>query len=76
MECPGRGNKGWSFEKFHRETDVNFTEEDVHEVAAHLLCNLGDQMALLTNQYSLRVGERERHSPTLRAPRLGERTLA
>lgn len=30
--------------------DVYITEEDVHEVAACLLCYLGDHMALRTNQ--------------------------
>lgn len=47
---PGNSNRGWSFEKFHREADVNITEEDVHEVSAYFLCNLGDQEALLANQ--------------------------
>lgn len=39
-----------SCEEFHRQAYLNVTEKDVHEVTAHLLCNLGDYLALLTNQ--------------------------
>lgn len=54
--CLGKAIRGWSLEEFHRQAELNFTEEDVHEVAAHLLCHLGDQVPFRTDQDPLRVG--------------------
>lgn len=54
----GKDSGGWSLEEFHRQAELNFTEEDVHEVAAHLLCDLSDQVPLRTNQDLLRVGSK------------------
>ena len=54
--CLGKDIRGWSLEEFHRQAELNFTEEDVHEVAAHLLCHLGDQVPFRTDQDPLRVG--------------------
>lgn len=52
----GKDSGGWSLEEFHRQPELNFTEENVHEVTAHLLCDLSDQVPLWTNQDLLRVG--------------------
>lgn len=51
---------------------MNITEEDVHEVSAHLLCNLGDQEALLTNQDPLQWWQEAQGSAL--ASQMGEGT--
>lgn len=48
--CRGKDSGGWSLEEFHRQAELNFTEEDVHEVATHLLCDPSNQVPLRTDQ--------------------------
>lgn len=63
-----KDSRRWSLEEFHRQAELNLTEEDVHEVLAHLLCNLGDQVPLWTDQEPLGM-DKEGREPAPRARR-------